>query len=187
MKNRPMNSALRYGRLALLLISAQLQLTNAGAEIVEEITVTATREGESLAETAASVGIIDGDEIRGLHAAHPSEIMGVVPGVHVNVTGGEGHMTAIRQPITTAPVYLYLENGVPTRSTGFFNHNALYEINLPQAGTIEVSKGPGSALQGSDAIGGDQCALSTDPGATTNRYQPGDGRVWLASAAAGWW
>lgn len=63
-------------------------------------------------------------------------------------------MTAIRQPITTKPVYLYLEDGVPTRATGFFNHNALYEVNLPQAGGLEVLKGPGTALYGSDAIGG---------------------------------
>ena len=61
---------------------------------------------------------------------------------------------AIRQPITTKPMYLYLEDGVPTRSTGFFNHNALYEVNLPQAGGLEVLKGPGTALYGSDAIGG---------------------------------
>ena len=46
----------------------------------------------------------------------------------------------------------YLEDGIPTRSTGFFNHNALYEINVPQSAGIEVSKGPGSALHGSDAM-----------------------------------
>ena len=86
--------------------------------------------------------------------SHPSEVMGAVPGVWVNVTGGEGHQTAIRQPLTTSPVYLFLEDGIPTRSTGFFNHNALYEINLPAAEGIEVTRGPGSALYGSDAIGG---------------------------------
>jgi outer membrane receptor protein involved in Fe transport len=51
-------------------------------------------------------------------------------------------------------MYLYLEDGVPTRATGFFNHNALYEVNIPQAAGIEVLKGPGTALYGSDAIGG---------------------------------
>jgi len=80
--------------------------------------------------------------------------MNQVAGVWVNVTGGEGHMTAIRQPIGTDPVYLFLEDGIPSRSTGFFNHNALYEINLPQSDRIEVSKGPANALYGSDAIGG---------------------------------
>lgn len=119
-----------------------------------EVTVTGTREGRLLSETPATVGIVKGEDIRATNAKHPSELMGRVPGVWVNITGGEGHITAIRQPLTTSPVYLYLEDGVPTRSTGFFNHNALYEINVPMAAGIEVNKGPGTALYGSDAIGG---------------------------------
>jgi len=125
----------------------------AGINRLDEVTVTATREAEQLSETPASVGVIPERVIDEVKPAHPSEIMERVPGVHVNVTGGEGHMTAIRLPITTKAVYLYLEDGIPTRSTGFFNHNALYEINLPQAGGVEVLKGPGTALYGSDAIG----------------------------------
>lgn len=128
--------------------------SNASSATLGEVTVTGTREGRALAETPASIGVVKGEEIRSSSPKHPSEIMGQIPGVWVNVTGGEGHQTAIRQPLTTSPVYLYLEDGVPTRSTGFFNHNALYEINLPMAGGIEVSKGPGTALYGSDAIGG---------------------------------
>jgi outer membrane receptor protein involved in Fe transport len=119
-----------------------------------DIVVTASREKERRVEIPMSIGVIGGDEIRDVRPAHPSEIMNRVSGVWVNVTGGEGHMTSIRQPLTTDPVYLYLEDGVPSRSTGFFNHNALYEINLPQADRIEVSKGPANALYGSDAIGG---------------------------------
>ncbi len=121
---------------------------------VAGITVSAAREARRLSETAASIGIVDGGIIRSVRAGHPSEILDRIPGVHVNVTGGEGHMTAIRQPLTTDPVYLFLEDGVPTRSTGFFNHNALYEVNLPQADGVEVIKGPGTALYGSDAVGG---------------------------------
>lgn len=121
---------------------------------LDEVSVIGTREAQSLKETALSIGVVKKKDIEDVKPAHPSEIMQRIPGVHVNVTGGEGHMTAIRQPITTQAVYLYLEDGIPTRSTGFFNHNALYEINVPQAGRIEVLKGPGSALYGSDAIGG---------------------------------
>jgi iron complex outermembrane recepter protein len=130
---------------------------------VAEVVVTASREAQHRAETAATVNVIGADELRRTRPSHPSEVMNRMPGVWVNVTGGEGHMAAIRQPKTTNPVYLYLENGVPTRSTGFFNHNALYEINVPQAERIEVLKGPATALYGSDAIGGTINVLTRAP------------------------
>jgi outer membrane cobalamin receptor len=119
-----------------------------------DVVVSATREEERRVEVPITIGVIDGAVLRSVKPAHPSEIMNKIAGVWVNVTGGEGHMTAIRQPLGTDPVYLFLEDGVPSRSTGFFNHNALYEINIPQADRIEVSKGPANALYGSDAIGG---------------------------------
>ncbi len=130
---------------------------------LSEITVTGTREATPLAESSASVGVIGRDAIRLTAPSHPQQLLGQVPGVSVNVTNGEGHTTGIRQKIGTDPVYLYLEDGIPTRATGFFNHNALYEINLPQAGGVEVVKGIGSALYGSDAIGGTVNILTRSP------------------------
>jgi outer membrane receptor protein involved in Fe transport len=124
------------------------------SDILPEITVTGTREAELKTETPANVGSLKGKDLLVLKPAHPAEAIGRISGAHASVTNGEGHKMAIRQPISTSPVYLYLEDGIPTRSTGFFNHNALYEINVPQSGGIEIMKGPGSALQGSDAIGG---------------------------------
>jgi outer membrane receptor protein involved in Fe transport len=122
--------------------------------VLGDVVISATREAERRVEVPITIGVIDSALLRSVHPAHPSEIMNRVAGVWVNVTGGEGHMTAIRQPLGTDPVYLFLEDGVPSRSTGFFNHNALYEINIPQADRIEVTKGPANALYGSDAIGG---------------------------------
>ncbi len=110
-----------------------------------------------------SVGVIRGEEIRETRGHHPAEIVNRTPGVYVSNFGGEGHATAIRQPITTKALYAYLEDGVPIRSTGFFNHNALYEINIPQAGRLEVIKGPGTAVYGSDAVGGVVNAFTRDP------------------------
>jgi iron complex outermembrane receptor protein len=127
------------------------------------VVVTATRESVPLVKTPASVGTVADREIAFVRPVHPSQILGQVPGVAVAVTNGEGHTTAIRQGFTTSPVYLFLEDGVPTRSTGFFNHNALYEVNVPQAGGIEVTRGPGSALYGSDAIGGVVNVLTRRP------------------------
>jgi outer membrane cobalamin receptor len=121
---------------------------------LDEVTVTGLREEQPKSETPVTVHSVNGATVRDTKPTHPADVMNTLPGVWVNTTGGEGHMTAIRQPLTTNPVYLYLEDGVPTRSTGFFNHNALYEINVPQSNGIEVSKGPGTVLYGSDAIGG---------------------------------
>lgn len=116
--------------------------------------VTTSREARRMGDAPVTLGAVSSEALRAARPTHPSEIMSRIPGVWVSATGGEGHTTAIRQPKTTNPVYLYLEDGVPTRSTGFFNHNALYEVNLPQADRVEVLKGPATALYGSDAIGG---------------------------------
>ena len=127
------------------------------------VTVTATREEEKISETPISVGVVPQRSIQITKPAHPLEILGQVPGVSISVTNGEGHQTAIRQGFTTSPVYLFLEDGIPTRATGNFNHNALYEVNIPSAGSIEVIRGPGSALHGSDAIGGIVNVLTKTP------------------------
>jgi outer membrane receptor protein involved in Fe transport len=134
--------------------SLDFRLTESAVR-VDAVVVTASGAAQRQMESSTATGVLTGPELRLAKASHPSELIGRVPGALVTIAGsGEGHMTAIRQPITTNPVYLFLEDGVPTRSTGFFNHNALYEVNVPQAGRIEVLKGPGTALYGSDAIGG---------------------------------
>ena len=121
---------------------------------LDDAIVTATGERQSRSDIAASIGSISRDVIDRAKPGHPSEIMQRIAGVWVSNTQGEGHMTSIRQPLNLEPVYLFLEDGIPTRSTGFFNHNSLFEINIPQADAIEVLKGPGTALYGSDGIGG---------------------------------
>jgi outer membrane cobalamin receptor len=159
------------------------------ATLMTPMTVSATRELRRRDEGSATIDVIDGPEIRRTHAAHPSGVMNRIPGVHVSELSGEGHSMSIRQPITTKPMYLYLEDGIPTRATGFFNHNALYEVNLPQAAGIEVLKGPGTALYGSDAIGGVVNVL-TRPAPLTPSMEAsleggayGYGRVMLSAGA----
>jgi outer membrane receptor protein involved in Fe transport len=137
--------------------------SNPGVTELTPMTVTGTREKTLLSETPISVGAISSDRIREAAPLHPGQLLGQIPGVAVAVTNGEGHTTAIRQPFTTGPVYLFLEDGIPIRATGFFNHNALYEVNIPMAGGIEVVRGPATALYGSDAIGGVINILSRAP------------------------
>lgn len=158
--HEPLTREVRVVSGSMTAISVELDVA---AFSLDELIVTTSREERRKAETAATISVVSTDAIENTHATHPSELLNQVAGVWVSTTGGEGHMTSIRQPKTTSPVYLYLENGVPTRSTGFFNHNALYEVNVAQADRIEVVKGPMTALYGSDAIGGMVNVLTRSP------------------------
>ena len=75
--------------------------------------------------------------------------------------------TAIRSPVLTggagAGSFLYLQDGVPLRAAGFGNVNGLFEAHTEQAGSIEVVRGPGSALYGSNAVHGMINVLSRAP------------------------
>jgi len=147
---------------------------------LEEVTVTGTREARRLAETPQSVDKVSEETLRAQRPSHPSQVMNQAPGVWVSNLSGEGHSTAIRQPLTTNALYLYLEDGIPSRSTGFFNHNSLYEINVPQSGGIEISKGPATALYGSDSIGGTVNVLTRKP------PQQSEAEASLEAGSFGW-
>lgn len=143
-------------RLSLTLLIA-CNITPLAADtvsVLDTVVVTSARESQEKRDLAESVSVASQQDIETVQPGHPAELTNRMAGVHVNNLGGEGHMTAIRQPITTQGVYLFLEDGIPTRPTGVFNHNGLYEINIPQAAGVEITKGPGSALYGSDSIGG---------------------------------
>ncbi|MFW7379318.1 MAG: TonB-dependent receptor [Oligoflexus sp.] len=120
----------------------------------ETMVITGTREARGRSDAAESIDVLSRESLEDTSPAHPADVLNRLSGVHISNIGGEGHMTAIRQPISTSGVYLFLEDGIPTRPTGFFNHNGLYEVNIPQADRLEITKGPSSSLYGSDAIGG---------------------------------
>jgi outer membrane receptor protein involved in Fe transport len=165
----------------IAIAAALLPASGLAQQTLPEVSVTGTREQAPIVETPAAVGVIQGETVRLDRPSHPAQAMSQIPGVAVAVTNGEGHTTSIRQPFTTGPVYLFLEDGIPIRSTGFFNHNALYEINLPQSGGIEVIRGPGTALYGSDAIGGIINVLSRTPPAKAEVSAFGE------LGGHGWW
>jgi hypothetical protein len=86
--------------------------------------------------------VVGAADIQTARPHHSAEIVNRIPGVLNIDLGGEGSTVALRLPINYSAVYGYLEDGIPIRSTGFFNHNALYEINVPGSERVEVFKGP---------------------------------------------
>jgi len=174
------NALLSLAPLSLPMLAAIAADKIAPQQELAEVVITATREPELLKETPASIGVITSESLKLTAPAHPQQILTQIPGVGVSVTNGEGHTTAIRQPFTTSPLYLFLEDGIGVRPTGFFNHNSLYELNIPMAGGIEVTRGPGSALYGSDAVGGVINVLTKASGPTP------DGSISTEFGSFGW-
>ncbi len=116
--------------------------------------VSASREGQARQDAPMAISKINSVQIQDTKATALYQLLNKVPGVYMVNLGNEQHTMAIRQPITYNALYLYMEDGVPIRPTGIFNHNALYEINMSGVKDIEVIKGPASSLYGSNSIGG---------------------------------
>lgn len=109
-------------------------------------------------QIAASVDVITEDRLDTTAIVHPAEVLNGVAGVNIHRGSGQEHLSAIRSPVLTggagAGSFLYLEDGVPLRAAGFANVNGLFEGGTEFAGSLEVFKGPGPALYGSNAVHG---------------------------------
>jgi outer membrane receptor protein involved in Fe transport len=125
---------------------------------LEEIVVTATRLEAARLDTPWSIDRVGSPALELLGATHSSEIVNRVPGAMIQRGSGQESLTAIRSPVLTGAgscgAFLFLENGVPIRPTGFCNVNELLEVNTEQADAVEVLRGTGSALYGSNSLHG---------------------------------
>ncbi len=121
---------------------------------LQEVVVTANREGVRRSLAPVAISSISSKMIQDARPVSIDQVLNKVSGVYMVNLGNEQHSMSIRQPMTTKSLFLYLEDGVPIRTTGLFNHNALLELNMAAVKNIEVIKGPSSALYGSEAIGG---------------------------------
>jgi iron complex outermembrane receptor protein len=155
--------------LVLALASAPTMANAAEKKTIEldDYVVTGTRSESALLDLAGNTSKISEQEIDLVRADHVTEIINRIPGVMIQRGNGQEHLTSIRSPVLTggagAGSFLYLEDGVPMRAAGFANVNGLFEANTEQAGGIEVVKGPGSALYGSNAVHGLVNVLSRSP------------------------
>lgn len=133
---------------------------------LQQIVVSASR-GEQARRSEAPVAIstISAKTMQETKATSADQLLNKISGVNMVNLGNEQHQMSIRQPMTTKSLFLYLEDGIPIRSTGLFNHNALLEMNLAATKSIEVIKGPSSSLYGSEAIGGVINFISQAPAA----------------------
>ena len=161
-------------RLCLgFLLTTSLTINAAGAveftadAALDAIVVTAERRAEPLSSVAASIAVLNEDELRRIGADHISEALARAPGVNLHRGSGAEHLTAIRSPVLNAGAgagsFLFLENGVPIRSAGFANVNGLFDAHYEIAGGLEVVRGPSGAVYGANAIHGVVNVLTPSP------------------------
>ena len=131
------------------------------------IIVTANKLKEKRSQAPIAISILSPKLIEETKAQRIDALLNKVSGVYMPTIGGEQHMMSIRQPISLKGLYLYLEDGLPIRTSGLFSNNALIEINTSNIYTIEIIKGPASALYGAEAIGG-VVNFITQPAPTKN-------------------
>ncbi len=130
----------------------------AANDTVSGIVVTGRRSEQSALTHSGNIELLDRALIDDVSHQHVHQLMTRVAGVWISRGSGQEHLTAIRSPVLTGPGscggFLFLENGIPIRPAGFCNVNQLFEIDTEQAQSIEVIRGPGNALYGSNALHG---------------------------------
>ena len=121
---------------------------------LQPIVVSAGRHDARRAEVPVAIAALSAADLAATRPVLFSDALNRLPGVLVVDLGNEQHSMSIRQPMSTRALYAYLEDGIPVRPAGLFNHNALIELNMAGAERVEVVRGPASALHGAGAVGG---------------------------------
>lgn len=156
-------------RLGIVLYSflsssiAWSQNIDTSSQTLNPVIVSGNKVQQKRTEAPIAISILSPKIIEQTNAPRIEYLLNKVSGVYMPSIGGEQHMMSIRQPISLKGLYLYLEDGLPIRTSGLFSSNALIEINTSNIHSIEIIKGPASALYGAEAIGGIINVLSEKP------------------------
>lgn len=132
------------------------------------IVVSGSRSEQRKKDVPAAISTIDAKTIADTKANRLDQLLNKVTGVFMVSLGNEQHEMSIRQPLTTKSFFLYLEDGIPIRTTGLYNHNALIEMNMAATQRIEVIRGPSSSLYGAEAVGGAVNIITVAPPAVAS-------------------
>lgn len=155
---------------------------------LEEIVVTSQRREQPVSAHAGNIAQVDIETLDWLAAQHIHEVMNRVAGGWVVRGSGQEHQTAIRSPVLggggACGGVLPLEDGIPVRPPGFCNINLFIELFSEEAETVEVIRGPGNALYGSNALHGTVNVLMPMPGGRNSPHlelEAGANSFWRTS------
>ncbi len=143
--------------LSITAQSAQVS-SEVDSSTIEHVVTVATRVPVSKLSINGSVASLEADELRIIGHTHVQESLNRLAGVNLNRGNGQEYLPAIRSPVLTGAGgcggFLMTEDGIPLRAAGFCNINELFEAHSETADRIEVLRGSGTALYGSNAMHG---------------------------------
>ncbi|CAA0087418.1 Vitamin B12 transporter BtuB [Zhongshania aliphaticivorans] len=140
----------------------------------ETVVVSADRIEKQLNAQSIAMSVIDQDDIENIGHTHISQLLNQVPGVTISRGNGQENLTAIRSGVLTGTgscgAFYFSEDGIPLRGPGFCNVNELFDVNAEQAARIEVIRGPGTAVHGTNALNGVINVISQSPSDTPESH-----------------
>lgn len=134
-------------------MTVQLQL----AGVQQTVVVTAEAAAQSIDEIAKAVSVIGRGEIDARDEYSLSETLRNVPGLVVRNLGGPGQSTSIRSRGLGPSATAILIDGMRFRDAGTTQADAssfLGSLNIINPDRVEVLRGSGSSLYGTNAVGG---------------------------------
>jgi len=140
-------------RIALAVTAACASGTSVAQDEIETTIVTATRTPQPIDSVGAPVIVIDRNDIERSLAGDVSEILQKQAGLEIARNGGPGQTTSLFTRGTESNHTIVLIDGVRI-NPGTLGGAALQNIAPESLERIEIVKGPGSSLYGTDAIGG---------------------------------
>lgn len=157
---------------ALAFSAASAAALSTEATLQEQVIVTASHSAEDGSGLPLAWSAATADDLRKVSAIHLNEVMQRIPGAWLSRGNGQESLISLRSPVLTGAgscgAFFTAADGISLRAPGFCNVNQLFDANVEQAGRIEVIKGPGTALYGSNAMHG---VINVNSAAPTEQQQ----------------
>lgn len=157
----------------LMALSSAAYSETSNLPSLDTVTVTATGVATPTKSLPVSATVVDAQTKQDRSSVFLTDQLATVPGAYLQQIGGEGFLPILRHAPTPRAFIVFAEDGIPVRGVGHFNHHMLNEINWYQADSIEVVRGPGSLLHGSQAMGG-VINYKTRPAPTKTEFEAED-------------
>lgn len=161
------SSHVRPYRQLLVLSLLAASLPGHSEPVEDDVLVTANRVQEDALRLPLAWTKVDSAALALVNPMHINEIMQRVPGAWISRGNGQESIIALRSPVLTGGgscgAFFSAADGISLRAPGFCNVNQLFDSNFEQAGSIEVIRGPATALYGSSAMHGVINVISAAP------------------------